>query len=75
MKVCSAQNKKGLPRLPTLVGRRCVKSPQVLDTTADTAAEVTIAGTMYLEVLGIKRKYLRPPSDTLKHAAGGSFPQ
>ena len=72
--LCSTENRDGLPRLKILVGNKCVPSPQYIDAIPDTGAQVTVAGEVYLGALQIKEKNLRPPTDTLKHAAGGKVP-
>lgn len=72
--ICSSAKKNGLPRLRILVGENCVRVPQYIQAIADTGAEVTVAGAIYLEKLQIKRNHLNYPRDTLKHAAGGKVP-
>ena len=62
-----------LPRLPLVIGLGFVKSPQILSFIPDTGAEVTVAGERHMVLLGIKRKHLVAPSNTIRHVAGGNI--
>ena len=62
-----------LARVSLVVGVGCVDRPQTIDAIPDTGAEVTVAGECFLVILGIKKKHLVPPSQKLKHVAGGQI--
>ena len=72
-RVATSQVSDSLPRIGVHIGDGFSKSPQNIDSVPDTGAEVSVCGTHYLDILGIKRKHLSAPPHKLKHVGGGNI--
>ena len=72
-RVASTEVSDSLPRIGVQIGKGFTKTPKNIDSIPDTGAEVSVAGTQYLDILGIKKKHLSAPPHRLKHVGGGSI--
>ena len=69
--LCSAVTASKLPQLPVTVGEKFLHENQESSVIADTGAQGTVAGTIFLEIFKIKLSWLNPPENNLRHVAGG----
>ena len=72
-RIATAEVSDSLPRIGVSIGEGFTTSPKTINSVPDTGAEVTAAGTQYLDILGIKRKHLSAPPHQLKHVGGGKI--
>ena len=71
--VATSQVSDSLARIGVHIGEGFARSPQNIDVIPDTGAEVSVCGTHYMDILGIKQKHLRAPPHQLKHVGGGKI--
>ena len=69
--LCSAVTASSLPQLPVVIGEGFLAKTMKSNVVADTGAQGTVAGTALLNTLKIKRSWLNPPENNLRHVGGG----
>ena len=69
--LCSVATANSLPQLPVVIGKGFLAKAIKSNVVADTGAQGTVAGTGLLETLKIKRSWLNPPENNLRHVGGG----